>query len=668
MRALVLAALISISEVERANCGSKMHGIFNLSIPKNSIDSPCHECLVKYLGATQLNLLEVNDDFRLYWAVGYTDIAQRFIKQCNTENKCIVSEELQQNYIPQYPSGGQQQFEAPANLHAFEYNIHNFANLITGTIISRRAFIPEAYSRQRKHEVSSFTRKQLPEISVFFADKWNENEPRKSVENYYIFDSLMQCIVVPSLRQDGTCKECLAMHSKSSTIRAYFFYHKSATLSGELFMFPSDHVASIIKNCEQVFCFQLFALEPRECNDWEHFFKKLHHVSKSSKLTHGQSSQYRNFADANEESEVLRNEEIKKVMEHIGLIRMPRHCEDNEARKAIAAYIIPPSPEDICFIITARPLTRMKCISCVLKKENIARLVVFLSLSNALVLTKRKSIGKCARCTAVKELSADACRNILDGPVMKTETYEHPSKLHLLNGLGKNCIVSYHQSTRQDKCFQCMKSVLGVDVKPYIIMKTSILLRTLKSDSKLKTASYEELLQCRNSKDCTRIQLVPYKFCSVHQSFQVLDSAKSAAQSKANKFSPDRIQVGIWPPQKHRIVPNVDFRLFQASSLSHSQSGYDIEMWPTYNTIAVVEFTYAKFKEFDCVKCLVQLSEVFLAYTALDSRYGYVWMRQSSSALLKLCVGVHCLSLFYDETREQIERPVGLRRLTSKEI
>ena len=607
----------------------------------------------------------------LYWAVGYTDIEKTFISHCNTQRKCLITRKFQQEYTAHYPRVGQQQFVGPTNSYVAEYNAHDFAVLIQEKVRVFRAANPSAYSKQRKHEVLSFKREQLPLIPVFFADKVNDNDQIRSVESQYTFDSSIQCFVAPTLNQDGTCRECLAMHSKSFAIRVYFFYYRSLRQSSELFVFPSDHnEAIIISNCEKVFCFQIFALHPRECGIWDKFFMTHRHSSKRLLLTHGMSGDYRNLAVTDEERKVFTKEEVKKMTEHIGLQRMPkiRELQNNKAREDFVLSILRHSTGYICLNIYAHPNRRFKCVNCLLGDENSARLVVFLSLSNAIVLTVHKTILECNDCTTVKPLSSDACQNILGGHLMKMEMYEHTSKLQLLNDVGGKCIVSYHHFTKKTRCIRCMESVLGAEVKHYDIAKNSVLFLTLESDSNLNPPSYDKLLTCHSHSRCSRIQMVPYKFCSDHQSFQVMASSQSASQTKANIFTMDRIPFGVWPPLKHRIVPNVDNIPSRASSLSRSESRYDIEIWPTFNTIALVEFTYAKSKRFDCVKCLTELTEVFLAYTDVSSLNGYVWMRQSPLSILGLCVGVHCLSLLYHEAREQIERPVGLRRLTRDEI
>lgn len=73
----------------------------------------------------------MNTDFRLYLAVGYTDIAEKFIIQCSTKQKCVVSESLEQQYTPHFLTTGQQHLEYPPDWHVAESNAHDFANLIT---------------------------------------------------------------------------------------------------------------------------------------------------------------------------------------------------------------------------------------------------------------------------------------------------------------------------------------------------------------------------------------------------------------------------------------------------------------------------------------------------------------------------------------------------------
>ncbi|CCI49974.1 unnamed protein product [Albugo candida] len=106
----------------------------------------------------------------------------------------------------------------------------------------------------------------------------------------------------------------------------------------------------------------------------------------------------------------------------------------------------------------------------------------------------------------------------------------------------------------------------------------------------------------------------------------------------------------------------------QAIYSAQLQSDSPTQIWSRYDNIAFVQYECEKAKQSDCVNCLLQHTEVFFAYNDESTTEGYVWMHQTSSLILKSCVGKDCLSLKYDTRRTQLERPVGLRQLTGDDI
>ena len=162
--------------------------------------------------------------------------------------------------------------------------------------------------------------------------------------------------------------------------------------------------------------------------------------------------------------------------------------------------------------------------------------------------------------------------------------------------------------------------------------------------------------------------MVPQNFCSYHQDVITTDPTQSNEPTMSNKFSENSIPVGMWPPQNHQTDTMKDAMTSKMSYLSQQEAETGSRTWPNCNNIAFVLFQCEKKKQVECVKCLIQHTEVFLAYNDETYSSGYVWMRQAPSAVLKSCIGKDCTSLFYDEHRTQLQRPVGLRQLSGKDI
>lgn len=85
--------------------------------------------------------------------------------------------------------------------------------------------------------------------------------------------------------------------------------------------------------------------------------------------------------------------------------------------------------------------------------------------------------------------------------------------------------------------------------------------------------------------------------------------------------------------------------------------------------IAFMEYESNKASKVDCVKCLLQHTEVFRAFNDESTEGGYIWMRPAPSPIIKSCVAYDTfLSLIYNNQRNQLKHPIGLRQLTHDDI
>lgn len=152
----------------------------------------------------------------------------------------------------------------------------------------------------------------------------------------------------------------------------------------------------------------------------EQISRQVPQCKTKSTLTHGKSGKYRNLTDADQGKEDIRNTEIKKVIRHIGLKRMPRahNYEPSDVKRKIASSIILLSSKHICVKINAVPMRRLECIRCILG-GNSAHLIVFLSLSDAIIFTAGSKNRKCRRCSTIVPLTVHTCQKSLDGHIRK---------------------------------------------------------------------------------------------------------------------------------------------------------------------------------------------------------------------------------------------------------
>ncbi|KAL0587609.1 hypothetical protein ABG067_002905 [Albugo candida] len=241
--------------------------------------------------------------------------------------------------------------------------------------------------------------------------------------------------------------------------------------------------------------------------------------------------------------------------------------------------------------------------------------------------------------------------------IVNIETYPKPSDFEVLDERMNNCIVLYYVLDRRVRCHQCMKKAFSTKYDPHILTKTSSLVDTAKLSSVLPAWSLQNLLTCHLHDRCARLQKVPYHFCSEHASFLSSDSSKSTGRDATMRYTQKQVPVGIWPPQEYYAL------------MSHAKLGRVPNLSPVHsNRIALVQFEYVRSTIEDCAKCLLEHPEVFFAYNAQSTSAGYVWMRPTSSNILRICVGKRCSSLSYDGDRKQVKRPASIRQLTKSDV
>lgn len=468
-----------------------------------------------------------------------------------------------------------------------------------------------------------------------------------------------RCMIIPTLFNDDVCRECLAMHSKSFAIQSFvLFYKKKKAHSAELLVFPSNYKISAIKsNCRRNLCSSILSWDNADCKIMDLLFPAGRTLSEMDRTKH----------DSNKEYE-LRNQyatdsrEINQVLDVIAIKRMPRAGKVSvmshhpfEFSNALQMFR---SKQVLCINITLNPNKKWDCIGCILRNVRGARLVQFSSLRKATIFTSNiEQRLACLSCGNITLLDQDECRKYLRKAIVTTETYPKLPGKNMLDQLRSNCMVLFYVQSYQLSCVRCMKQSFDTDTDPYILTVTSSLVDTSKLHPELKTSSFQKLLGCHNNRQCIRIQKVPDIFCSEHAFFLLLESSPSNPRADVIKTTEQHCPVGIWPPQKHRIL------------LSQSEIEGPSEMGPDFsNRIALVQFEYAESTFLECIYCLLENAEVFFVYNAEPASNGYVWMRQTSSNNLRICIEKSCSSLSFEYHRKQTKRPIGIRQITRRDI
>lgn len=665
---LLVAALIFMHNMSQATSQLLHSRLVPLS---DSDGSSCHECLVISAGFQKIYLRQVGYRFRLYWLEGYGDILPSILLHCHSRRKCLIYTGLPSHYDIGHLVMTTSQYTTNVNRDEnIEQDVFLLAQWISHGIVMPRAIKGSVYD---KHDLSRFMRKKktgIPLLPGEYSKRKVREKRRKTIlqvvteeelisttETPYI-DPSIRCMIIHGPTNDGVCRECLAMHSKWFTVRGYLLFYKQRQLSAELLVFPSNYETSDIKsNCLQHLCSTIVSWDPKDCQIMDFIFPTHHGLIKKKQKEH----------DSNE-LHLTRNENamdmkrIKRVLDFIAQRRMPRKSKYRGPSQD--AFTFPKTlgmlrqKKIFCIYVTASVLNRWPCIGCILKKMVGARLVLLSSLWNAIVLTSQiEEKLNCATCSDVTVLRPDACKQFRGDDAVNIEVYPSPSDHQLLQPSKSNCIVLYYTSSNEESCVKCIKRYLPTTGDPYVLTKTSSLLDVSKVFLKRTKRPFQNLLECHTMYFCIRLQMVPYEFCMYHEVFVSQGDSQSVVRAESIEFTQERIPVGVWPSQEHRIV------------MSDSESERAPELWPVFaNSIALVQFEYKGSTFLDCAACLLERTDVFFAYNFQSTSAGYVWMRQAPSFVLRSCVGKGCSGLSYDAHQMQLERPVGIRQMIKEDI
>ena len=276
-------------------------------------------------------------------------------------------------------------------------------------------------------------------------------------------------------------------------------------------------------------------------------------------------------------------------------------------------------------------------------------MLIYSSQLEAIILTPTfKEFLDCKRCRGINISHSARCQGYMVDHTTAMQIHQQPSQLHLIADSVVDCIVAYHAAWYSKRCRDCMLKELRGRVLHHMITPHWLLLNTSGTNWKVNPISFQNLLKCHSHYFCERIQKVPKAFCSEHLAFVSMTLNHSIDQKKIHRFTEEIIPVGVWPPQVHRAVSNMDTVSFSPSYFSHAELEGGTQIWPVHDNIAFVRFEYAKDQQIICINCLMEHSEGFQLYAAENTPDGYLWMRQAPANILKLCVGNLCSSLALD--------------------
>ncbi|CCI11549.1 unnamed protein product [Albugo candida] len=706
---LLLDALVSVHGKVQSNYVQKSAGILNVIIGSQKDPTLCHRCLVTFIGIERIHLVQASQTNRLYWVYGrHTNLVQALLSYCNTRDSCRIASYTSKSYISSDRIQSYQYVTTTEKSNMIENSIHLLAASIAKTEVDEAEKINN-HPQQSTYDVSSSMRKQVFKVPLFFGRDLPDREigvfnmlaeeqsiassllhqkdseianskiekilETESLQNYR---SSMRCIIIPSYHEDAVCRECLAMHSDSLAIQTYFLYKSKSRYSAELCVLRSNHESEkIIENCKETFCSKMIRWESSECDNAVNTLAMQENGSEKTNEMHDDSNRGHKPTIPDKKHESL--QEITQILKYLAYKRMAgvsfRKAAALEAFTYTNTLGILEFEEPVCIRTNSFSNKGTECISHILKNVMGAQVVKFLTPTNAIILMAASDtlqLGAVQKrgCIHVK-LKEDDCKMYRSNQIMHTEMYKIPLMAQFSDEKTGSCHISYHPSSRQYECATRLRKFFSSTPHHTIIQiltARSLLVETSRSDSQKVRALYQNFEKAFGQYSCRRIQEVPLEFCSQHSAVLLSAPIHSPDQVFIHEFTKNRIPVGLWPPKNHGHYRNVNGVASQRS-ISHFLSNIGTELWPAGDTIAFVNYKCEKSKQMYCVSCLLQHTEVYLAYDPGSSTQGYVWMRPAPSVILKSCVGDKiCSSLTYNADRAQIERPGELLQWTVEEL
>ncbi|KAL0582682.1 hypothetical protein ABG067_007346 [Albugo candida] len=666
---LLFGALVSVYGVLQSKYVHNVEGIFNVTIPSGNDFSTCHWCLVTFIGINRIDLIQASQTYRVYWLHGrHTNVLKAFLSYCNSRTVCRISASTTGSSILNDPiQSGYQHVTTATKANSIETIICLFA----ASIAKKKVEETENYfhSQQWNYDKSLSMRQQVLKIAVSFdrnlpakktkvfndlADQQSEGytllHQHREIANKNILETeslqndhpSMRCIIVSSYREDAVCRECLAMHSASLAIRTYFLFKRSSSSSAELCVFRSIHESSeIIKNCKGNFCSVMQHWKTSECDQAVDILAIREQGAVKINEMHDDTIQSHRPAIPDEKRKSL--EEITQILKYLARKRMARVSKRLTNILQTFTYTnifeIPKPNKLVCIKSISSINKSMECISRILKNVAAARVVIFVTATNAILLvgTSDHLIYERQECNHVTVDDED-CKMYTGAEKMNTEMYENPLKPHYSDEKDGSCHISYHNPSGQRRCYSKMRKFYSSgSQKPKLfpLTDTSVLVDTSEPDSEETMASNQNHRKSKMTytpRSCHRIQEAPDAFCSEHQAFIKPTPMNSCDQVVIHEFTKNRIPVGLWPPKNHIKYHSLDDVAYD-KIYSHFLSNSGTELWPAGNSIAFVEYECEASKQIDCVRCVLQHTEVYLSYDDESTTGGYVWMRPAPSVI-----------------------------------
>lgn len=185
--------------------------------------------------------------------------------------------------------------------------------------------------------------------------------------------STLKCMIIHTFLEEAVCRECLAMHSTSLTVRVYLLYHTSMIHSAELCVFRSIYeVSRIIESCKSFFCSEIVHWDTSDCDRMDNLFPKHSQIYMETNEKHNKRKRTHKTSGLDENVKNLK--ELGHVLTHIAYKRMARYAERRNGLMNVfqssSTLKILQQESHVCIILTSTRNHNTRCIGCILKKCN----------------------------------------------------------------------------------------------------------------------------------------------------------------------------------------------------------------------------------------------------------------------------------------------------------
>ncbi|CCI11215.1 unnamed protein product [Albugo candida] len=481
---------------------------------------------------------------------------------------------------------------------------------------------------------------------------------------------VITCYVQPR-KATSQCEKCLALHSSSFGVRAYTVRTPLAAFR-TIHVLSTDYSQNLIKrNCNEGICGTMESISATACenldgmfpNDRRMFHEAVRLVKEYGKIANPTTNRInqgnldiRGMISSESKFKLgllLSLHEFKSgAKENTRADEKPSHKSQEilfleeflSNKRWSCAYLAPPQ---------SKRALLLNCIADKVAGNKGFFLVTSPSMTKLIILfdsdvIKDNILRDCninyrSHYKESRDKEHVACDDYRNQHKTNPIVYHELSMVENVIPEKKPCLFIPHKISSFKTCGDCMETffhaVTGGEEKT--IERNSYLWWTHNEQKTWKAVNHI-LNNCVVEKRCSSIRLLSEMICSEHE--QYWGEMKESVMKNTDQMIPfNSLTSRLWPPTRY------------------ARGGFDNR--------AILMVTFKAIHAKMCVKCMILETEVFYFYAPVNDRFGYLWMTQSHTKILQMCIAKNkCINIWYQKAGKELTLRQGMRPWSDSEL